>query len=353
MRAFPADVARGSRTVVTAVQVLDQGGAVVIDGLPIDGGTVTYDLGSDVGATAEVSVADPAYLPKQLTDPLAPFGNRLRISTGTATARVQVFDGPIVFCETPTERTSYRLQAESWLRWVMDDRFVRPWSPAAGAAVSATVTALISQSAPAATVVWAAGDAAVKAGLVWEESRWDAVKDLCASVGAVPVPVSDGSIRIIPEPMPDPAAAPVRTIDAGEDGVLLTGSQPALERAERFNGVHASNPDDPAIAYTATLASGPARWGGPFGRKVMYFSSPLLAAGTVRQAAETRLATLQGRSRVIGATMLPDPGIEAGDHVLVKWPADGREDLAMVRAVTIPLGPAEQTLDLRGTETAP
>lgn len=349
---------RHSHTKVVRVEVW-RSGSRLIDELPTDGGSVTWDLGSDLTCEASVSVADHAYLPASPDDALTPYGSSLRVHMGVeygdrTVETVQVFDGPIVTVPTWTDDGRFTVKATSWLRYVSDDRFLAPYSPTAGASVRTTITSLIQASLPGITVTHVGSDATAPDGLVWEEDRWQAVSDLAGSVGCTVRAQPDGTVLVAPDPSPDGSAVPVRTVDAGAQGVMLTGSRPDLDRAERYNGVVASNPDDPTVWALATLDEGPERWDGPFGHKVLYFSSPLLTAATVVQAAQTRLTNLGGRSRVIEASMVPDPSIQVGDHVKLVWPA--RPDTpttiptetAIVRKIELPIGLGEAKLECRG-----
>lgn len=355
---------RASYRRTVRVEVWRDGTELVHD-LPVDGGQVTYDLGDVQGASASVSVSDPAYLPTDRDSALAPYGSVLRVYTGIdyaggSSEELLVAELPITASPTWTERSSFEVTCASWLQWVADNRFLAPWSPDPALTVRQNIDALILDSAPWLTITHSGPDGAVPGGLVWEEDRLQAVTDLASMVGCLVRPVWDGSLIVAPEPVPDGSAGPVRSIDHGQDGVLLTGSRPKMDRDERYNGVVAYNPDNPAVWALATVddPASPLVWGGPFGKKVLYLSSPILAVGNVQQAAQTRLDGLAGRARVIEASLVPDPSIEVGDHIRISWPpavgtGTGVDDLAMVRTTTIPLGLDPMGLGLRGTAVTP
>jgi hypothetical protein len=145
----------------------------------------------------------------------------------------------------------------------------------------------------------------------------------------------------------------VRTFEHGEANTLMSRTDPEVSRDERYNGVLAFNPDDDSVRSLATLADGPLAWGGPYGRKVLFYSSPLLTSATVAAAAQTRLRGLQGRTRKITAEIAPDPSIEPGDHVRITWPTSygsrtSTSELALVRRVEHPIGIGTSSLELRG-----
>jgi hypothetical protein len=353
-----------SHSVATRVEVWRDGTQLVAD-VPIASGTVTHDHGARITATATIEVADPSLLPVAQTDPLSPLGSSLRIFTGVrypdgSEDLPQVFDGPIVSVPTwPGAAGSFTMTAEGWLRYVADDRFVDPYAPTSGASTTDELSLLLLDSVPTAVLDFdpAILDKPVTGGKVWEQERIDAVEYLAASLDAVVVD-APGGFRIMPWPIPDAAAAPLRTFKYGAEGAVLAGSIPELVREARYNGVIAYNPDDQSVRHLATIddPDSPVRWGGPYGRRVAYYASPLLTAETVQQAAQTRLSTINGRMRAVEVSVLPDPSLEPGDHVAIWWPAPYRDPLGvpwqdrlLVRKVEHPLGPGATKLELRGT----
>lgn len=353
--------AAGSHEIVTAVTV-GRGRDVLIDRLPIDGGQVVHDLGAAITSTCEVQLADPALLPVDDSSPLAP-GSWLAVATGLRHADgsaelLAVFHGPIVSAPAWSgPGQTLTVKAESWLRYVMDDRLLRPYSPPAGSPVADAVAALVAAAIPA-DLDWtwtsAAPARAVPDGMLWEEDRWQAVDDLARAAGCRVRPLPDlTGAALAPDPAPDPAAAPVRHYQDGAAGTLLAGSRPDLTREGRYNAVVASNPDDPAVWAVAETTEGPMAVDGPFGRRAMFYASPLLATvEQAQQAAATRLSNLAGRLRTITADILPDPAVQPGDHVTITWPpAPGSglrpTETAMVTKATHPLGPGRSVLELR------
>lgn len=350
-----------SHVVARRVEVW-RGDELVVPDLPVSGGTVSRDYGAKITMSASVEVADPAYLPVDPGDPLMPLGNELRIHIGVrhpgnVEELVQVFSGPIVAVPTwPTASGGFTVRAEGWLRYVADDDFLAPYSPTG--TVLNQVSQLLLQSVPAAAVLIGAsvGDRAVPDGLLFERDRMEAVEDLALSVGAVVRETPAGGFSVAPDPLPDPAADPVRSFIHGEGGALLEGSSPELSREERYNAVVAYNEGNPDVRAVATVddPASPVRWGGPFGRKVMFYSNPVLTAGIAAASAQARLDELAGRMRQITAQVPPDPSLEPGDHVLIRWPrhygAKAQiEELAMIRKVEHPLGLGTTRLELRGT----
>jgi Domain of unknown function (DUF5047) len=340
---------RGSHTRTVRVAALYDGAPVSEQYVPVSGGQLTLDLDDDATVTCELELADPTWLATGPTSLLLPFGHRLRALVGVRVGRSWEWlpAGPqLLVTVVPTESgpsSTFKVTARSLIRQVQDDRFTVPYQPTG--TIRACITALLTAAVPGAPVTHVGGDASVPAGLVYETDRWAAVADLAARVDAVVRPTGDG---FTVAPAPQPSGTPVWTVDAGDDGVLLSGARPVVARDDAYNAVVASNPDDPAVWAIATIdePGHPLRWGGPFGRRPYFFSSPLLTAATVQAAADTRLANLRGRSRIVEVGAVPNPALELGDIVTVVWHPGTDGEPMMIRKIVLPLGPGDGEMRL-------
>lgn len=207
---------------------------------------------------------------------------------------------------------------------VEDYRFLAPSTPAPGARCLAEIRRLCAGLLPIGT--WPAlTDPLVPAGTTYQESRLDAVASLAAAAG----------VRVYADPtgalMARPIAAPVRnpvavlsTYDAVSEVThryTRDGAYNAVVARGEATGTAAPVQ---AIAYD-TDPSSPTRWGGPFGRVPMFYSSPLLnTVAKCQSAAQTHLAAIvRGRDRVEEFTAAPNPALEPGDIVQVNTPRAG------------------------------
>ncbi|OKI19307.1 DUF5047 domain-containing protein [Streptomyces sp. CB03911] len=340
------------------------GGVLTVADLPIDGGSVSVDRGSKVRRSLTVTLADPAYLPWDATDPLAVYGQQLAVSRGIkfpdgtvelvplGLFRVDepqgdVDMGPV----TVTGKTSEAI--------IQDDRFVVPVSTAGYVSTVAAITDLLHQTIPGAVIVNATAgtrDPAV-AVVVWDAQadRWDAVQQLAASMHAeIYVDVLD---RFVIADVPDlSTAVPVWDIADGPTGNLISASR-AMSRAGVYNGVIVSGENTASgsapvsgSAYDTDPTS-PTRWGGPYGHVPRFYSSGLLTSGT----ACSDLATSMLRDSIApnvttSINSLPNSALEAGDCLRLRY-AGGRKDLVLAQAFSVPLDvESDFPITLRGSK---
>jgi hypothetical protein len=181
-------------------------------------------------------------------------------------------------------------------------------------------------------------------------SRVDALTDLCKASGGVAYFDGDGDF-VFAQP-PDPHAAPVWSVDAGDTGVLVSDDE-ALDRTGVCNGVlvrgrlDASSLPVEALVTDADPTS-PTFWGGPFGRVLrIEESSAITTVDQAQAAAQAILDRSLGLSRSITLQAAPNPALEPGDVVAIVFD-DGRVENHLVDAIRVGLEPgAAQELQTR------
>ncbi|HEY7037161.1 MAG TPA: DUF5047 domain-containing protein [Thermomicrobiales bacterium] len=137
--------------------------------------------------------------------------------------------------------------------------------------------------------------------------------------------------------------APVWLIDTGDRGVMLNAEE-ALDRTGIYNGVLVEGQADASDVPVSALVvdnnpSSLTYWGGPFGRVVrIEQSSAVQTATQAQQAAQALLSTKLGLTRSLVLTAAPNPALEPGDTIRVRF-VDGRDELHTVDAIRLDLGP--------------
>ncbi|WP_432137660.1 DUF5047 domain-containing protein [Streptomyces sp. bgisy154] len=206
---------------------------------------------------------------------------------------------------------------------VSDDKFLTPRTERNSSALD-LIEMLLLESVPDAVVVRRTTRDAAVPYTTWERERWEAIDGTDASLArAAGVEVwADGRGRFVISDVPTLADPPVWTVDSGAGGVLIT-----LSSSTSTDGVHnvivatgdasdGSVPVGPVIVQDTNPTS-PTRVGGPFGRRVRHYSSPLLrTTDQATTAAHSLLANSLGLSAGLSFTAVPNPALEPGDVVL-------------------------------------
>jgi hypothetical protein len=339
---FLARLAESHRP-VTRVQLFLTTGEVV--DLEHTGGSVTVDRAQAIRRTCTVTVADPKLIPRTPRDQLAVYGARLRISRGVdygdgsqelvpvGVYRLDEVNGDVN--DGPVTLTGKDLSA-----FVADDKLTAPWT-STGTVISA-ITAIVRRSLPDADIIPRISDVAIGTRTFdIEGDAWAACQEIAAAAGADCFVNSDGEFTIaaLPDPLTTP---PAWEIAAAEGGVYIQANR-AMTSINVYNGVLArgeNTADDvPPVSYLATDndPGSPTYWGGPFGRRPLFYTSSTLTSTAACQAAATlKLAEAKAPNSSGDISSLPNPALEPGDVLRVVHP-DGSRELHQVASFTVPL----------------
>ncbi|CUW31794.1 DUF5047 domain-containing protein [Streptomyces reticuli] len=332
-----------SHHVATEVQLLLTDGRVV--DLEHTGGSVTVDRSQAIRRTCTVTVADPSLIPRTPSDQLATYGARLLVSRGVdygdgsselvplGVFRLDSVDGDVN--DGPVTLHGKGLEAV-----VADDKLTAPYK-ATGTVVGA-VTALIQRSIPTADIVSLITDTPIGSRTFdVEADPWAGAQEIAAAAGAEVYANADGTFVI--STLPDlTTATPVWAVEATEGGVYIAGSR-AMSSDGVYNGVLArgENTADnaPPVSYLATDSdpNSPTYWGGPFGRRPLFYSSSTLTTvNACAAAANLKLAAAKAPNASGDFSSLPNPALEPGDVIRVTHP-DGTRELHQVASFSVPL----------------
>jgi hypothetical protein len=186
--------------------------------------------------------------------------------------------------------------------------------------------------------------------MVWDGTRWEAVNALADSLDASVYFDQIGS----PILAPDQPGAPVWEVAAGDGGVLV-GSKVAVTRDGVFNCVvtEGEHPNgNPIRSVVKDLdADSPTYWNGSFGHSVRKESSQVWNTQDKADRAATRLLRQSiGKVRTVDISSVPNPALDAGDVIRVKYVDGSVEDL-VIDAFTVPLVGGDFTMTARSKRT--
>jgi hypothetical protein len=341
----------GSHTAVVRARVVAPGQTGVNPAgteLRILGGDVRLDSGQAIRSTLSLEVDGTSLWPDRASDPLTPYGGAevfvergivygggriewvsLGYHRNNAVEQEDPPDGPIQI--TGADRMAN----------IVDSKLVSPVQFPATATYGTVVQQLVTDAYTAAVVEWDDPDVAstpIGRTVTEEKDRHGFLDELVTGLGKTWF-FDHRGILVIRTP-PDPGQ-PVWTVGRGEGGVLIEASR-SLLRTGVYNGVLATGEGLDTTAPARGLAvddlsSSPTRWGGPFGKILREFSSPLLTtSGQCELAARTILRRSMGMPYNVDFTAIPNPALEPDDPVAVGVASSARE-VHIIDTLTIPL----------------
>ena len=325
-------------TAITAVQ-----GSVELPVLTA--GDVKTDAGSQVRRSGSATFADPRLFPEDVYEALSPIGSELFLEYGISVPGgvewVPLMTGPIqkVGAKSPPDAITVDVAGRS--RRIAEDRFPAPTQTIDGATIVSEITRLITETMPTAVVLdQTNGNTQVAPQLDMDAERWrDGIEKLAA---AASLEVFDDPLgRFVLRPVPTLNDPPVWDVDQGEGGVLISADL-ELTREQVYNGVVArgQRSDGTPSVYAMVVdddASSPTRWGGPFGKRLRFYTSSLLT--TVEQcqaAAQSMLEKVKGYAATVTLTTITNPALDAGDVIRVRL-LDGTQQLHILDNVPVPM----------------
>lgn len=314
------------------------GGRVVGPDLPVDKWSISWDGSESAVVQGKLSLTvadrDGSLSPWGWDEALSAGGSRLQVQY-TAGGEAVDLGRFLITSNAPNEvwrvagprlqwvhgGSSLPVSGEELTRLAADDKFWAPETPP-GTGMIAEVTRLLSEWCP---VVIAPGvtDKTVPGGLVYEKTRGDHAHDLVRSFGYYHRMTGGGAFEVYSQAK----GAPVWTIAGRAEGALVSVAR-SQSRDDVVNGV-ASQSNDTAleIRKLATLESGPLRYGGEFGKRIVEHTALVNTPEGVQKDADSYLATRTMSSTLkLAVVCLPHPGVQIGDWVRVAHPViDGSE----------------------------
>ena len=187
----------------------------------------------------------------------------------------------------------------------------------------------------------------------FSRSRADTLAELAKAAAAEAYFDGDGNFVFGVAPG---AGEPVWIVDSGEGGVMVDASE-ALARTGVFNGVLIEGQvtaDTPPISVLVTDDDplSPTRWAGPFGKVAHVDSSGAVqSAAQAEASAQAILDSQLGLARSLTLIEAPNPALEPGDLIEVRFP-DGRSERHVVDSIALDLGAqGAQTIATRSIYT--
>ena len=349
-------VVQGSYTMaIRAESWLD--GQLIADNIPIADGNEGRDRSLAVPEQISLTIPrraagfdwDPGTDPEH---PLAAYGQQLRIDYGVDVGGQfeWINRGWFLITESASDGDTVSVTCQGLLTLIDEAKLISPFQPSSTDTLSTIIRGLVE---PALTVSFDGGltDRAVPLGMQWDIDRLGALTEVLNAWGAEAAVTADGYLYVAPV---TDFGAPVQVITDDRATGTVVRWQGATSRDGAFNVVVAQGEDSngnqlQGVSYDGSGDS-PYRYGGPFNPLPVpynYQSSLLTSVTQCRTAAAAQLKLLRRQAfRKLQVTMVPHPGLVAGDFVSVTG-AGLTEALAVIESMSLPYSPGEQSLTVR------
>lgn len=318
-------------------------GDLVLSGVPVETGSVTLDNDRVISGALHLTAAsgDDSLAPDRWEAPLAPYGSELHVRCGLRTGagvtelitlgwfRIDVSDPQEwwkPYYDTPSSEprwaylgTKVDVEASDRMAAIEDARFLVPEAPESLSSVLGEIVRLARGIVPIGDLS-GISDTEIPASVAYQTSRTQAIQDLAGVLDRKARINANGALVLVPRTA---TGDPVWTIRVGRDGEVVDWNR-KLDRRGLYNAVISSGTtaEGAPVQWPEQEASGPLRYGGPFGRVPYGHTSPLITSETAAQTdAATRLANLI-RDRVvpIRVSCIANPALELDDLVEVVLP---------------------------------
>lgn len=340
----------GSRPADTIIVWAWRDGTLVVpEPLQVLGWSTDDDAGDSVkiGQKLSLTIADPdgSLGAWRLDDPLGVAGTRLRViyriggagAVNFAEFRLTSnepsevvewrviseygYDEPDGLLEphtrlVPITRAVVRLEAVDLTFDVDQDQFESPESPGAGATILSEVQR-ITADYYATVVDDGVTDRTVSRQLVFDRDRLESVQDLLSRVSARYRMGGDGECHVYPL-----SSAPVLRVEPTKGLVSVARKQSLDGLYNRWVVEGKESVNGQPVRAVESIRTGPLRFGGPHGRKRLFYSSEMIE--TYNQAGayakELRAMFLASLAVELAVEIAPHPELQAGDRIEVGYP---------------------------------
>lgn len=321
----------------------------LIGNLPVSEGSVRKDAAGTPRVTADIRIADTSPAVAQLC---TPFGSRIRIFRGltypdNVTEMPLLADLDIVYARSARPSNDLTVTLADPVTAISGDQYDTPLSMPNTTVRDAIARILATRAyfggrvpsgvAPAADTTLTAADYNV------EGDPWDAIEQLADSAGAECYFTPDRNPILRTEPILK--ASPDATLYALTGGTV-TAMDSELTRSPNvlylWGAPNAAGKQIRGVAADTDAAS-PTYVYGPYGRVVARETrpTPFPNQTVANQAAASMLGRLQRGVRAVTVECVPNPAIEPGDTVSIRF-VNGSIEKHLVRAVIIPTSPSDR-----------
>jgi hypothetical protein len=319
--------------------------------IPILGGDVIYDATADVFASLNLTTAgvdehdDQSRFPRLPGDLLGPYGNEIWVRRGVDGGSGVLWASLGYFRLDAAEQDDapygdITLSGQDRMAHLIDARMVAARTFDPQDTVAFVFASLVGEVLPQATVLFDDDTATADIGrrLTADEDRYAVLAELAGAFAKIMYWDGEGFLRV--ESAPD-EATPVWEVAAGAGGVLLTSGRRVTAEGMRNGWVVKGEGGDqqaPVRAVAVDIGpSSPTRWGGRFGKRPGFYTSPLIVTEAQAEAvAQARLLRTLGAPSSADFDTPVNPALRPWHPIRVQQ-RDGNREIHVVSGLSIPL----------------
>jgi hypothetical protein len=353
---FKRRIRQGGRR-KTVVDVYYNGQLVKAD-LPVESGSIRVDRNAGVRRSGSITVPDKSLIPVFLNDVLSPYGTEIKIRQGIVYPNGEeelVPLGVFVLDTTSWDESEGPIPSiEFYDRSIILERaqIGNVWDFSgftAQKAILKIIVNLFPEYFDELSFEDGLNNYRIPGGTAYDSGNtWTIAQEIARGMGGEIYFDLDGLPVVKKLPHFDRStldAEAVWTFDVGEDGVLQTADR-SITREGTYNRIFVKgraneNGHFPRADVRNNDADSPLRVNGPFrGQGFTIQDDKLTTTAQCSRVGLQKLAELCRLSRTLSFTAIPNPAIQEGDIVLLKY-LDGSTELGLIESMTIPLGPGE------------
>lgn len=311
-------------------------------------GDVTFDTGSDVNATMDITT-DLSW-PSTAASLGAPYGQEVYIERGVQYASgTQEWVGLGYFRIDRVEQANapkgaVRITGSDRMSSIRDDRPIQPIVFTAGTSVGAVIDFVVQDAVPTVVTVydWAAYSATLQSDHILDDDRIKFLNEILTAYGKVAYFDYAGRYQV--KTPPSFTNTPVWFVNSGKNGVLCSMTR-TISRDGVYNGVVATGePVGTDLAPVRGQAldlnvTSPTYWFGSFGKVPRFFSSSFLTTNAqCDSAAASILLTSTGIPYVVELGVVPNPALEGWDVLQVQYSDKVSYEIHVIDTIKYALG---------------
>lgn len=335
---------------LTRIEIMSLGEVVLVANT-VTGGTVTLDQNAQIRGRVSLSFVEDGYAniaPVLPSDPLAPYGNEMRVSRGILYPNgdeelisLGIFRIDDVEVQDTGDSLTVQVSGQDRSVSVSDAKFEDPYQVADGTNYATAIQDVLDAGVPGFQYNFATTGLTTP-NLIQEEGadRWAFAQSMASAIGMTLY--FDGDGICVLRPVAQLTADPQWEYSEGEQGLLVSANR-RWSRQGAFNRVIMTGENTGETTPARGVATddntlSPTYYGGPFGKNPIFESSSMITTDEqASAAAEAKLTRELGTTQSINFGGIVNPALEPDDLLMIRRERAGLNETHILDSVSLPL----------------